>query len=148
MITTTTSLTKGTSSNVRCIEEEGTVSENREFGCFKVVGYGQNEENICCTIGGKNIMMVIDSGCKLEVIVVFDAPICVGNRNEIISSFYVIKNGKQSLLGREASLQLKVLKLGLDVNHIEEKKQPFPKIHGIKVSLSIDHTVKPGKSCQ
>lgn len=45
----------------------------------------------------------------LEIVAVFDAPICVGNRNEVITSFYVIKNGNQSLLGRETALQLNVL---------------------------------------
>lgn len=174
-----------TSANVRCVkeEEDRVTSEIREFGCFKIGDNRHNEENICCTVGGTDLMMVIDSGCRLnlisekdwnllqnseavmwnirshsvnkfkayaasyplEIVVVFDAPICVGNRNEIMSSFYVIKNGNQSLLGRETALSLNVLKLGLDVNHIHEREQqrPFPKVHGIKVTLSIDHTVKP-----
>lgn len=78
----------------------------------------------------------------LKVICVFDAPIAVYNDSEIVATFYVIENGSQSLLGRETAVRLKVLRLGLDVNRIEDV-MPFPKMKGVLVKLSIDHLVRP-----
>ncbi|XP_055842044.1 uncharacterized protein K02A2.6-like [Episyrphus balteatus] len=79
---------------------------------------------------------------NLQVKFVFEAPIHVSNQKELIASFYVIANGRQSLLGRETALRLQVLKLGLTINQLEDS-QPFPKIKDIKVHLSIDKSVKP-----
>jgi len=56
----------------------------------------------------------------LNVISVFKAPISVGKHAEMIASFIVIERGKQSLLGRQTAVKLDVLRLGLQVNHIEE----------------------------
>ncbi|XP_049316516.1 uncharacterized protein LOC125779294 [Bactrocera dorsalis] len=78
----------------------------------------------------------------LDVLQVFEAPISVENKLEKIATFYVIKNGCQSLLGRNTAMQLGVLKVGLGVNSIEIA-QPFPKMLGVKIKLSIDPTVKP-----
>lgn len=60
----------------------------------------------------------------------------------MIATFYVIANGNQSLLGRETSVRLNVLRLGLDVNRIESAKA-FPKMKSVQVKLSIDPSVKP-----
>lgn len=58
-----------TSANVRCVSEEDNFSsEFREFGCFKILNDEHNDENICCIIGGKSIPMVIDSGCRFNLI--------------------------------------------------------------------------------
>ncbi|XP_043862245.1 uncharacterized protein K02A2.6-like [Drosophila santomea] len=78
----------------------------------------------------------------LEVIRVFEAPISAGRDNEVIATFYVIKNGRQSLLGRDTAIKLNVLRLGLNVNHIEEPT-PFPKWKGVKVKLCIDPEIRP-----
>ncbi|KAL7726148.1 hypothetical protein ACLKA6_002618 [Drosophila palustris] len=69
-------------------------------------------------------------------------PISVVPAIEVIATFYVIKNGRQSLLGRETAIELKVLRLGLNINRVEETP-PFPKWKGVKVKLCIDHGVKP-----
>ncbi|XP_036347851.1 uncharacterized protein LOC118757229, partial [Rhagoletis pomonella] len=78
----------------------------------------------------------------LNVLQVFEAPITVSKKSEKIATFYVIKNGCQSLLGRDTAIQLGVLKLGLGVNRVEVG-QPFPKMKGVQIKLSIDPTVKP-----
>lgn len=78
----------------------------------------------------------------LKVLYVFEAPISVRKNSEMIASFFVIKNGNQSLLGRDTAIKLGVLKLGLEVNKIEALNS-FPKINDIKVKLAIDNTVKP-----
>lgn len=78
----------------------------------------------------------------LKVLYVFDAPISVRKNSEMIAPFFVIKNGNQSLLGRDTAIKLGVLKLGLEVNKIEAIN-PFPKIKNLRVKLAIDNTVKP-----
>lgn len=60
----------------------------------------------------------------------------------MIAIFFVIKNGLQSLLGRENAIKLNVLRLGLDINQVETTT-PFAKWKGIKVKLWIDPQVIP-----
>nr|XP_043068709.1 uncharacterized protein K02A2.6-like [Drosophila bipectinata] len=78
----------------------------------------------------------------LEVIYVFEAPISAVPNVEVIATFFVIKNGRQSLLGRETAIKLNVLRLGLDVNRVE-MTTPFPKWKGVKIKLWIDPKVIP-----
>nr|DAA65000.1 TPA_exp: gag-pol protein [Drosophila ananassae] len=78
----------------------------------------------------------------LQVICIFEAPISVEPGAEIFATFYVIENGRQSLLGRDTAVELKVLRLGRNINQIKEIV-PFPKWKGIEVKLSIDDTVRP-----
>lgn len=78
----------------------------------------------------------------LHVICVFEAPISVDPNPEVFASFFVIKNGTQSLLGKDTALQLNVLRLGLEVKRIETLA-PFPKWNGPPVKLSIDASIKP-----
>nr|XP_016925242.2 uncharacterized protein LOC108006293 [Drosophila suzukii]XP_016925243.2 uncharacterized protein LOC108006293 [Drosophila suzukii] len=62
----------------------------------------------------------------LQISCVFEAPIAVGGNAESIATFYVIKKGRQSLLGRETAIKLNVLRLGIAINRVE-KLEPFPK---------------------
>lgn len=81
------------------------------------------------------------SNQSLNVLRVFDAPIGINN-TERIATFYVIENGCQSLLGRDTATQLGVLKLGVNVNRVDVV-EPFPKMLGVKIKLSINPEVKP-----
>lgn len=74
----------------------------------------------------------------------FQTTISVQGRKEIITSFYVVEKGDISILGKETAKRLGILKLGLDVNAIQEAK-PFPKIKNITVKLTINPEVKPVK---
>ncbi|XP_043063170.1 uncharacterized protein LOC122319635, partial [Drosophila yakuba] len=125
-----------------------------EEHCFKVSSEDE-EEFIRCRVGGREISLIIDSVCKFNLIshadwsllvkrkaTVFNATISVEPGTEEIASFYVIENGEQSLLGRDTAIKLKVLRLGRNINRIEEM-EPFPKWKNIEVSLSIDYDVKP-----
>nr|XP_041633522.1 uncharacterized protein K02A2.6-like [Drosophila kikkawai] len=80
----------------------------------------------------------------LKVLQVFEAPISVLKDPELIATFYVIENSRQSLLGRDTATKLKVLRLGLDVHRVE-KAEPFPKWHNVSVKLSIDKSIVPVK---
>lgn len=78
----------------------------------------------------------------LHVICVFEAPISIGLNPEVMASFFVIKNGTQSLLRKDTALELNVLRLGLKVKKIDSVT-PFPKWKGPPVKLSIDTNIKP-----
>ncbi|XP_067615133.1 uncharacterized protein [Eurosta solidaginis] len=108
-----------------------------ELNCRKAVMWNIRTESV-------NRFKAYAASQLLEVLFVFEAPRPVKKHSENIATFYVIKDGKQSLLGRDTAIQLKVLKLGLSVNSVEEVK-PFPKIPNIKVKLSVDQSVKPVK---
>lgn len=53
---------------------------------------------------------------------------------KIFATFYVIENGRESLLGRDTAVELKILRLGRNINQIKEILQ-FPKWKGIVVKL-------------
>lgn len=81
----------------------------------------------------------------LKILFVFEAPISVKNGAEIIATFYVIENAKQSLLGRDTAIKLKVLKLGLGSDGINsvQRVEPFRKIKDVTIKIAIDYAVKP-----
>lgn len=81
---------------------------------------------------------------SIEVSQKFQSTITVEGRQEIIATFYVIKGGDVSLIGRDTAKRLGILKLGLNVNAMEETGE-FPKIKGVKVRLTINPTVKAVK---
>nr|CAH7764304.1 unnamed protein product [Callosobruchus chinensis] len=121
---------------------------------------------IKCNLGGVPLDMLIDSGSKtniiddktvydqiknptkllfaygsstpLKVLGSFRSKISVGNNNET-ATFYVIQNGTRCLLGKNTSIALGVLKIGLGINSVEE----FPKFKGVVVDIPIDKSVPP-----
>lgn len=87
----------------------------------------------------------------LKLLTVFDAEIEIRDGPDVISTnttFYVIKGGQQSLLGKVTARKLGVLRVGLPstfkeiVGRVEETKV-FPKVKGFKLVLPIDRTIPP-----
>lgn len=76
----------------------------------------------------------------LKVLGSFNAKIKVGPKS-LTTKFYVIENGSRNLLGKETAISLNVLKIGLDINSIEENQ--FPKIKDVQLEIAIDKTVPP-----
>ncbi|XP_048001410.1 uncharacterized protein K02A2.6-like [Leguminivora glycinivorella] len=70
----------------------------------------------------------------------FKANIKVGSQTQD-ATFYVITEGTRNLLGRDTAKQLGVLKLGLDINQIQE--ETFPKIKNVLIHIPIDETIQP-----
>lgn len=81
--------------------------------------------------GAKYPLMVLGS---------FDAKINIPCKS-IVAKFYVIKNGSRNLLGKETAISLNVLKIGYDLNFLEQQK--FPKFKNISLNISIDKSVTP-----
>nr|CAI5846928.1 unnamed protein product [Callosobruchus analis] len=84
------------------------------------------------------LLFAYGSSTPLKVLGSFKSNISVGNNNEI-ATFYVIQNGTRCLLGKNTSIALGVLKIGLGVNSVEE----FPKFKGVVVDIPIDKSVPP-----
>lgn len=57
------------------------------------------------------------SNIPLTVVGCFEAEIKVGNKKEN-ATFYVIKSGLKSLLGKETAMSLGILKININVNCI------------------------------
>lgn len=130
-----------------------------------------------CKVGGVNIEMLIDSGCKYNLITKktwkymkknnaqirnqdknpnktfvaygrqtplvvkgsFKADLDVGKESQE-SIFYVISGGIRNLLGKITAIQLRVLKVGLQVNQIK-KEEIFPKLKDVVIHIPIDESV-------
>ncbi|XP_047984727.1 uncharacterized protein K02A2.6-like [Leguminivora glycinivorella] len=137
---------------------------------------------IDCILGGIKTEMLVDSGCKhnlislekwevlkkLGAVAINQTPnptkslMAYGSHTplNIKGSFettmeangrkenaivYVIANGTQDLLGRETATRLGVLKIGADVNKVDEGviSQSFPKLKDVLVEIPIDENVQP-----
>lgn len=61
------------------------------------------------------------------------------------AEFFVIEGSQKSLLSKRTAEDLKVLKVGLDVQNIEVKNEAFPKFPNVEVKLSIDSRIPPRK---
>lgn len=144
--------------------------------------FNLNEDaTVKCEVGGVNLEMLVDSGCKLNLIPdktweylknnrvrchkqvkepnkilmaygsktplkikgSFEAAIKIGKKTEF-STIYVIEDGSRNLLGKDTAIRLGVLKLGVDVNHVEhETRKPFPKFKNTLIEIPTDPTIKP-----
>ncbi|XP_035914863.1 uncharacterized protein K02A2.6-like [Anopheles stephensi] len=86
------------------------------------------------------------SKVPLEVVAGFEAWITINAaKPKVYTEFFVIKGANRCLLCKKTAEELKVLKVGLEVNMIGQKKTPFPKFPGIQLKLAIDDTVMPKK---
>ncbi|KAL7296749.1 hypothetical protein TKK_0010159 [Trichogramma kaykai] len=91
----------------------------------------------------KDVLKPYATTQPLEILVKFISTIGLSERaSEIITTFYVVKHGDTSILGKVSVKQLGVLKLGMSVFAVD-KVTPFPKIKNVLVKLSIDPYVKP-----
>uniref|UniRef100_A0ABD2W3B8 RNA-directed DNA polymerase n=1 Tax=Trichogramma kaykai TaxID=54128 RepID=A0ABD2W3B8_9HYME len=118
-----------------------------------------SDDIIDCNIGGvklsfcivvwdsvtesKDVLKPYATAQPLEILVKFVSTIGLSERaSEIITTFYVVKHGDISILGKVSAKQLGVLKLGMSVFAVN-KVTPFTKIKNVLVKLSIDPYVKP-----
>lgn len=85
----------------------------------------------------------------LRIIVTFRAWIetTEAQKPRSFAEFHVVKGGGRSLLGRHTAVQMKLLRVGLEVNDVQVKEAPgegiFPKIPNLQVNFEIDRSVPP-----
>ncbi|XP_055590910.1 uncharacterized protein K02A2.6-like [Uranotaenia lowii] len=88
--------------------------------------------------------------CPMKIKTAFEAVIeVIGAEKPVIkATFLVIPEGNRSLLGRDTSSKMKLLKVGLSVNVCSSKSNTavFPKMPGVKVKFTIDESVLPVKN--
>ena len=76
----------------------------------------------------------------LTVLGYFEAKVMVGTETTT-NTFYVVKDGERNLLGKKTATALRVLKIGLNINTINDG--PFPKFKDVIISVPIDKSVRP-----
>lgn len=86
------------------------------------------------------IFMAYGANEPLTVLGLFEAEIRVGLQT-ICGKFYVIKNGLRNLLGKDSAIALKILKIGIVINALNEVQ--LPKFKGVTLEFSIDETITP-----
>lgn len=87
------------------------------------------------------------AAAPLRILKTFEAVISVHeNKPSTYAEFFVIEGARNSLLSKETAEEMKVLKVGLDVQAVCEGRSPFPKFPGVLVRLEIDRSVVPKKS--
>lgn len=69
----------------------------------------------------------------------FESDIQIADR-KVNTTFYVVKEGSRDLLGKVSAIALGVLRIGLEVNQVE---QPFSKFKDVLIQIPIDKKVKP-----
>lgn len=69
----------------------------------------------------------------------FEAELNTG-KQKIPSKFYVIKGGRQCLIGKKSAIKLEILRIGLNINSIDHGK-PFAKFKNIVVDIPIDNSL-------
>lgn len=82
----------------------------------------------------------------LDVLAIFEAWIHINpSKPNTYAEFFVVKEARKCLLSKRTSEELRVLKVGLDVLHVDTNLKPFPRFPGILVKLAIDQTIPPKK---
>lgn len=99
--------------------------------------------NVYSSVKGCNrTLRAYGSEQPLNVLGSFVADIQIG-QNCTKAEFFVVDRGQQCLLGDATSKELGVLKVGLDIQNVEEDRKPFAKIAGIQIQIHMDPKVKP-----
>lgn len=78
----------------------------------------------------------------LELTGMFTAEIEAGG-NTTQATFYIAKDGRQCLLGDDTAKELKVLKIGYNIDAVREQTTTFPKIKGVIVEIPINSNIPP-----
>ncbi|XP_062557692.1 uncharacterized protein LOC134222542 [Armigeres subalbatus] len=82
----------------------------------------------------------------LRVLTIFEAWISVNEfKPKTYAEFFVIEGSQKSLLSKRTAEDLKVLKVGLEVQSIVVGNEAFPKFPNVQIKLSIDSRVPPKK---
>lgn len=97
----------------------------------KVSNQNANPDKILMAYGSKEPLKILGS---------FESSIHVGQECQT-ATFYVVRNGTRNLLGKDTSLALNILKLGVSINTVSYNQ--FPKFKNIELDIAIDSTIRP-----
>lgn len=90
--------------------------------------------------GGDEVIKGFGSKTPLNILGSFKAKIEIGNKSEC-AKFFVVKEGQRCILGDTTAKALGVLKIGVEVNQVNNV--PFGKIKDVQVQIHMDPTFKP-----
>ncbi|XP_062542134.1 uncharacterized protein LOC134210124 [Armigeres subalbatus] len=102
----------------------------------------QNVAVLSSTKGSSRILKAYGSDRPLKILGSFEAIVAVEDR-EVRAEFLVVEGGQRCLLGDATAKEVGVLRVGLQVNRLEETVEPFTKIRGIKAHIHMDPDAVP-----
>lgn len=94
------------------------------------------------TKGSARILKAYGSDRPLNILGSFEAVITVEHRHTR-AEFLVVEGGQRCLLGDATAKELGVLRVGLQVNRLEEAVVPFNKMQGIKAQIHLNPDAVP-----
>lgn len=92
--------------------------------------------------GCSKVLKGYGSDAPLIIIGSFEAEIVVGMK-KVEAEFFVVQGGQRDILGDNTAKQLGVLKVGLNINQVDEGKKPFSKISGVQAHIRTSAHIKP-----
>lgn len=117
-----------------------------EFERMKELGVTRINENRGCD----KIIKAYATEEPLEIITSFRANVEVLNYDKprVLAKFFVIKNANQALLGKQTAEEMKLLKVGVEVNaltksNIQNIQEQFPKMPDVQIKFNIDQNIVP-----
>lgn len=89
-------------------------------------------------------LMAYGSTTPLDITGSFETFIGIKDRKER-ATVYIIADGTRDLLGKDTAIRLGVLKIGTDINSLDDKSthQMFPKLKNVLIDIPIDDKIKP-----
>lgn len=94
------------------------------------------------TKGSDRILKGYANDNPMKILGTFEASISVGKRSTD-AQFFVVEGGQRCLLGDKTAKKLGVLKVGVDIDHVQAGQAPFSKISGVQVHIHMDPQAKP-----
>lgn len=95
-----------------------------------------------CVKGSNRVLRGYASDVPLTILGTFVADVKVGKK-VTRAEFYVIKDGQRCLLGDKTAKDLGILRIGLDIQQVEQSDKPFSKIRDVQVQIHMDAAAKP-----
>lgn len=97
-----------------------------------------------CIKGSDKILKAYGSDLPLVILGSFVAVVKLAKRS-VSAEFFVVEKGQRNILGDATSKQLGVLKIGVDINQVQDGQltPEFPRIKGVQVHIQMDPSIVP-----
>ncbi|XP_055640002.1 uncharacterized protein K02A2.6-like isoform X1 [Toxorhynchites rutilus septentrionalis] len=92
--------------------------------------------------GSMHVLKGYASDQPMTILGTFVADIAI-EENLAEARFFVIKSGQRCLLGDTTAKELGVLKIGVNINQIDEKIETLSKINDLQIHIHMNQTLKP-----
>lgn len=109
-----------------------------DWACLKAKNIVVSDQEVAPVLN----LFAYGSAEPLKIVGSFNATIEVG-QTRLTDRFYVIKEGRKSLMGNQLAKKLGILRINYEIDAIEEQKRNFPALKGVEVKVILDESVPP-----